>query len=149
MFDKSELEEERRLAYVGITRARQRLYLTRATVRTMWGSPKYNPASRFTDEIPEALIDWRRLGLARTSFVTSSTQRQAEGRRSLSPSFGNAAPIKTVASVEVGDRVLHTTFGLGSVVATSGVGDAAKADVDFGSAGVKRLSLKYAPMEKL
>ncbi len=149
MFDKTELEEERRLAYVGITRARQRLYLTRATVRTMWGSPKYNPASRFTDEIPESLIDWRRLGVARTSFVSSSVTRQAEARRPSSPSFGKSAPIKTVAAVEVGDRVLHTTFGLGSVIATSGVGDAAKADVDFGSAGVKRLSLKYAPMEKL
>ncbi len=149
MFDKAELEEERRLAYVGITRARQRLYLTRATVRTMWGSPKYNPASRFTDEIPEALIDWRRLGVARTSFVSSSMARQGEARRPSAPSFGKSAPIKTVAAVEVGERVLHTTFGLGTVIATSGTGDAAKADVDFGSAGVKRLSLKYAPMEKL
>ncbi len=64
-------------------------------------------------------------------------------------SFGSAPGIKTVSSVEVGDRVLHTTFGLGVVVATSGAGDNAKADVDFGSAGVKRLSLRHAPMEKL
>ena len=57
MTDRAELEEERRLAYVGITRARQRLYLTRATVRSAWGAPQYNPASRFTDEIPAPLVD--------------------------------------------------------------------------------------------
>jgi len=54
-----------------------------------------------------------------------------------------------VPSVDVGDRVLHTTFGMGTVIATSGAGDTAKADVDFGSVGLKRLSLKHAPMEKL
>ena len=59
-----ELEEERRLAYVGITRARQRLYVTRAGVRVTWGQPQHNPPSRFLDEIPENLIDWRRIALA-------------------------------------------------------------------------------------
>ncbi|MEN0071415.1 MAG: 3'-5' exonuclease, partial [Propionicimonas sp.] len=148
MTDPVELQEERRLAYVGITRARRRLYLTRATVRTMWGSPQYNPASRFTDEIPDHLIDWRRLGVARSGWSSSSAARSTAARQELG-GFGSRPAIKTVASVEVGDRVLHTTFGLGTVVATSGAGDAAKADVDFGSVGVKRLSLRHAPMEKL
>ncbi|MGC3995905.1 MAG: DNA helicase PcrA [Propionicimonas sp.] len=148
MTDKQELEEERRLAYVGITRARQRLYLTRATVRSQWGSPQYNPASRFTEEIPAHLIDWRRLGVARTSYASSAAVRTDQARRA-TLSFGTRPPIKTVPSVDVGDRVLHTTFGLGTVIATSGMGDGAKADVDFGSVGVKRLSLKHAPMEKL
>jgi DNA helicase-2/ATP-dependent DNA helicase PcrA len=156
MYDTAELEEERRLAYVGITRARQRLYLSRATVRTMWGTPKYNPASRFTDEIPAQLIDWRNLGAVRPGFL--SPQAAAERRassgghltsRPAAPTFGIRPSIKTVASVEIGERVLHTSFGMGTVIATHGVGDAAKADVDFGSAGVKRLSLKHAPMEKL
>jgi len=148
MTDPAELQEERRLAYVGITRARRRLYLTRATVRTSWGAPQYNPASRFTEEIPDQLIEWRRLGLARSGWGSSSTSRSTAARQELS-GFGSRPAIKTVASVQVGDRVLHTTFGLGTVVATSGAGDTAKADVDFGSVGVKRLSLRHAPMEKL
>jgi DNA helicase II / ATP-dependent DNA helicase PcrA len=148
MFDAGELEEERRLAYVGITRARQRLYLTRASVRTMWGTPKYNPASRFTDEIPAHLVDWRNLGAARPAFVQRPVQRERRPATTVA-SFGSRPAIKTVAAVQIGERVLHTTFGMGTVIATSGVGDAAKADIDFGSAGVKRLSLKHAPMEKL
>ena len=146
--DRKELEEERRLAYVGITRARERLYLTRATVRTAWGAPQYNPASRFTDEIPAHLFDWRRLGVARTGWSSQAKARTEQAWRN-TVSYGSLPPIKTVASVAPGDRVLHTTFGLGTVLSTSGLGDAAKADVDFGSQGVKRLSLKHAPMEKL
>jgi DNA helicase-2/ATP-dependent DNA helicase PcrA len=148
LVDKNELEEERRLAYVGITRARQRLYLTRATVRSQWGAPQYNPASRFTEEIPARLIDWRRLGVARTGFASSAAARTEQSWRS-TVGFGARPAIKTVPSVVIGDRVLHTTFGMGTVIATSGIGDGAKADVDFGSSGVKRLSLKHAPMEKL
>ena len=146
--DNSELEEERRLAYVGITRARQRLYLTRATVRTAWGAPQYNPPSRFIEEIPAHLFDWRRLGVARTSWASSAKARTEQSWRN-TVSFGSRPAIKTVPSVSPGDRVLHTTFGLGTVIATSGIGDGTKADVDFGTAGVKRLSLKHAPMEKL
>ena len=146
--DPNELQEERRLAYVGITRARQRLYLTRASVRSQWGAPQYNPPSRFTDEIPAHLIDWRRLGVVRTSYASQAAARSEQAWRS-TVSFGARPAIKTVAAVDVGDRVLHTTFGLGTVIATSGAGDGAKADVDFGSTGVKRLSLKHAPMEKL
>jgi DNA helicase-2/ATP-dependent DNA helicase PcrA len=153
MYDPAELAEERRLAYVGITRARKRLYLSRATVRTMWGTPRYNPASRFTDEIPAHLVDWRNLEAARPAFVPRSSygeRRPAPVRTtSTAPSFGARPAIKTVASVEVGERVLHTSFGMGTVIAVHGAGDAAMADVDFGSAGVKRLSLKHAPMEKL
>ncbi len=153
MYDASELAEERRLAYVGITRARKRLFLSRATVRTMWGTPRYNPASRFTEEIPAHLVDWRNLGADRPAFLPRSTgeRHSASAPRTgrLAPSFGSRPAIKTVASVTVGERVLHTSFGMGTVIATHGTGDAAKADVDFGSVGVKRLSLKHAPMEKL
>ncbi len=153
MYDPAELAEERRLAYVGITRARKRLYLSRATVRTMWGTPRYNPASRFTDEIPAHLVDWRNLDASRPAFVprTSYGERRPAPVRTTgtAPSFGARPAIKTVASVEVGERVLHTSFGMGTVIAVHGAGDAAKADVDFGSVGIKRLSLKHAPMEKL
>ncbi|HAM45037.1 MAG TPA: ATP-dependent DNA helicase PcrA, partial [Propionibacteriaceae bacterium] len=116
---------------------------------TVFGQARYNPASRFTDEVPEGLIDWRSLGSVRPSFVTSAPRREASTGGGSRPSFGSRPAIKTVSSVDVGERVLHTSFGLGTVIAVQGIGDAAKADVDFGSAGVKRLSLKHAPMEKL
>ncbi len=147
--DADELQEERRLAYVGITRARQRLYLIRAVVRTLWGSPQYNPPSRFTDEIPQHLFDWRRLGTAQVGFASRAKARTEQAWRN-TVGFGSKPNLpKPVQSVQPGDRVLHSVFGMGTVVATSGVGDLAKADVDFGSTGVKRLSLKHAPMEKL
>ncbi|MGO4955952.1 UvrD-helicase domain-containing protein [Luteococcus sp. Sow4_B9] len=163
LMDRDELQEERRLAYVGITRARKQLYLSRAAVRTAWGSPQYNPPSRFFDEIPAHLMDWRRTGAALTGWASTSATRSSQARQatgrpgsnrtlgtSTAPTFGAGKPaVKHVASVQPGERVLHSTFGMGTVVATSGAGDQMKADVDFGSAGLKRLSLKHAPMEKL
>lgn len=153
--DPTELAEERRLAYVGITRARQRLFVSRAAVRTVWGQPQYNPPSRFLSEIPEELIDWQRTGSDLTSWSSSSAARTASARQSANtgPVFGSGhgdmPRPTTVASVDVGDRVLHSSFGMGSVVAVSGSGSNATADVDFGSAGVKRLALRFAPLEKL
>ena len=153
MTDPGELQEERRLAYVGITRARQRLYLSRSGVRTVFGRPAYNPASRFLDEIPADLLDWRRLAPQVASWASRSAERTASSQAAFASGtvFGSGrAPVgKPLVALAAGDRVLHSTFGLGTVVATSGTGDAAKADVDFGSTGVKRLAVKYAPMEKL
>jgi DNA helicase II / ATP-dependent DNA helicase PcrA len=137
----AELEEERRLAYVGITRAEQRLYLSRSTVRSAWGAPQANPPSRFLDEIPDALIDWRRLA----STVTSTPAVDAMAARPGVRSPGN----RVVVHLEPGDRVTHDTFGLGSVVAVEGAGERAVASVDFSTGGVKRLLLRYAPVEKL
>ena len=148
--DPAELAEERRLAYVGITRARKRLHVSRAVVRAAWGTPQHNPPSRFLTEIPERLVDWRRTERAVTSWRnTSATSRSNQSWRS-DVGYGAGKPkIRQVPVLTAGDRVLHSTFGLGSVVATSGAGDDTKADVDFGSVGVKRLSLKHAPLEKL
>ncbi|WP_091417713.1 UvrD-helicase domain-containing protein [Friedmanniella luteola] len=148
--DPDELAEERRLAYVGITRARQRLHVSRAIVRAAWGTPQHNPASRFLTELPDRLVDWRRTERAVTSWRnTSATTRSNDSWRG---TVGYGAPkpkVRVIPVLTAGDRVLHSTFGLGSVVATSGTGDDTKADVDFGSAGLKRLSLKHAPLEKL
>ncbi|MDO4784302.1 MAG: DNA helicase PcrA [Propionibacteriaceae bacterium] len=149
MMENSELEEERRLAYVGLTRARKRLYLTRAAVRSVFGSPQYNPASRFLDDIPERVLDWRRLGSASSAWQARPQRPGTAAERAERPSFGSRSPRPSVTSLAVGDRVHHSTFGLGTVVNTMGAGDAAKVEVDFGSAGIKRLSLKHAPMEKL
>jgi DNA helicase-2/ATP-dependent DNA helicase PcrA len=158
--DHSELEEERRLAYVGITRARELLYASRAVVRSAWGAPSHNPASRFLDELPGDLVDWRRTEAEQTSWnrpVMPSLPNSAgaRGRRG----FGTAAiradaaaksqAKRPVPSLSPGDRVAHDTFGLGSVVSLEGMGENAVASVDFGSEGVKRLLLRYAPVEKL
>jgi DNA helicase-2/ATP-dependent DNA helicase PcrA len=147
--DPKELEEERRLAYVGITRARERLYLTRSMMRSAWGSPAYNPPSRFLDEIPSEVLQWER-------EEPESTPISSGGWGS-SPSSSSAAlklgdrVIGTgpVVSLSPGDRVTHQKFGLGTVVSTAGVGDKADATIDFGTSGIKRLLLRYAPVEKL
>ena len=142
--DKNEIEEERRLAYVGLTRARERLYISRSEYRTAWGAPAYNPASRFLAEIPEGVIEWNEHepSAPRNSLLTRSANfmpaPRATGRKS-----------DSTMVLEVGDRVSHDTFGLGSVVAVSGTGDRAEATINFGSYGEKRLLLRYAPVEKL
>jgi DNA helicase II / ATP-dependent DNA helicase PcrA len=139
--DPHELEEERRLAYVGITRARSRLFLSRAVVRAAWGAPSYNPPSRFLEEVPGELVDWKRA-------ESSTTSTPAGARLAARP--GVASPgNRAVVALVPGDRVSHDTFGLGTVVATAGVAERAEATIDFGDEGVKRLLLRYAPVEKL
>ncbi|MFG2119099.1 DNA helicase PcrA [Streptomyces sp. NPDC048710] len=152
-----ELEEERRLAYVGITRARERLYLTRSTLRSAWGQPSYNPPSRFLEEIPAAHVEWKRTGAAApvSSGPSSGIAASLSSSRSRSSAAGASgfatrrASEKPAVSLAVGDRVTHDQFGLGTVVAVSGVEDKAQATIDFGDGKPKRLLLRYAPVEKL
>ncbi|MFJ5969737.1 DNA helicase PcrA [Streptomyces sp. NPDC093060] len=152
-----ELEEERRLAYVGITRARERLYLTRSTLRSAWGQPSYNPPSRFLEEIPAAHVEWKRTGAAApvSSGPASGIAASLSSSRSRSSAAGASgfatrrASEKPAVSLAVGDRVTHDQFGLGTVVAVSGVEDKAQATIDFGDGKPKRLLLRYAPVEKL
>jgi DNA helicase II / ATP-dependent DNA helicase PcrA len=139
-----ELEEERRLAYVGITRAEQRLYLTRALARNWWGRPSFHKQSRFLTEIPSGLIEWRRDVSAAQSSVRPAQERMAQRAGTRSP--GN----RQVPALSPGDMVTHDQFGLGTVVSTDGYGDQAEAKIDFGADyGVKHLVLRYAPLEKL
>jgi DNA helicase-2/ATP-dependent DNA helicase PcrA len=143
--DNKELEEERRLAYVGITRARERLHLSRAIVRSGWGSPQYNPASRFLDEIPAELIDWQRTETTGTRSSSTPAVATLAGRPGVR-SAGN----RPMILLRPGDRVSHDSFGLGTVVRVEGEADKVMAHVDFGTdTGVKRLLLRYAPLEKL
>ncbi|MEI6406442.1 MAG: DNA helicase PcrA [Actinomycetes bacterium] len=142
--DKNEIEEERRLAYVGLTRARLRLYVSRAEYRSSWGAPNYNPPSRFLDEIPDGLVTWNQSSTptfapSRTSTIRSAGPlAKATGKRS-----------NTTLVLAIGDRVSHDTFGLGKVISVDGEGDKAQATIDFGTSGQKRLLLRYAPVEKL
>jgi DNA helicase II / ATP-dependent DNA helicase PcrA len=151
--DLKELEEERRLAYVGITRARQRLAISRAAVRSAFGAPQHNPASRFLEEIPAELLDWRRDESAITRW--SGTGTRAGGAGGGIPSRYEparrtpSASDKPVINLNPGDRVVHDSFGMGTVVVVRGEGQQAQADIDFGSEGVKRLLLRYAPVEKI
>ncbi|MFC8587964.1 DNA helicase PcrA [Streptomyces sp. NPDC057217] len=148
-----ELEEERRLAYVGITRARERLYLTRSAMRSAWGQPSYNPASRFLEEIPATHLEWKRTGpMAKPAGPTSGITSSLSSSRARSGPSGFAtrrAGEKPVISLQVGDRVTHDQFGLGTVTAVTGTGADAQATIDFGDDKPKRLLLRYAPVEKL
>jgi DNA helicase-2/ATP-dependent DNA helicase PcrA len=139
----TELEEERRLAYVGITRARERLYLSRAVMRSAWGAPQWNPPSRFLEEIPAELVDWQR----EESTAAAAASEPAIARARAVP--GRSPGTREIVSLTPGDRVTHDTFGLGTVVSTSGVADKSEATIDFGDLGIKRLLLRYAPVEKL
>ena len=141
--DAKELAEERRLAYVGLTRAKERLYVSRAAIRSAWGQPAYNPASRFLAEIPSNLIEWRRSET--TAMRVSSTPAVARlAQRPGVRSPGN----REIVHLEPGDRVTHDAFGLGTVTKLEGAGDKAIAHVAFRD-GEKRLLLRYAPVEKL
>jgi DNA helicase-2/ATP-dependent DNA helicase PcrA len=163
-----ELEEERRLAYVGITRARRRLYLSRSVTRSAWGQPQYNPASRFLEELPPELVDWQRtaeaytswsgggigsrerLGARNSSFVGGTSKAAAlAGKLGIDASkLATASDLKAVPSVEVGDRVNHQRYGLGRVLAVQGAGPRAQVQVDFGDQTLW-LVLRHAPIEKI
>ncbi|MFD4246078.1 DNA helicase PcrA [Streptomyces sp. NPDC058525] len=159
-----ELEEERRLAYVGITRARERLYLTRSSMRSAWGTPSYNPPSRFLEEIPAEYLQWKRTGAAqkpagpirgttggKASFGTSPEAFLSSSRTKSGPSgfATRRAADKPVIALVVGDRVTHDQFGLGTVMEVKGAGADAQATIDFGDDKPKRLLLRYAPVQKL
>jgi ATP-dependent DNA helicase UvrD/PcrA len=128
MTDADELEEERRLAYVGITRARRRLYLTHAWSRTLFGASSYNPPSRFLNEIPPELID----------------ELEARGGGD-----GEVVAPGPPPDVAAGDTVRHDRFGEGVVLSVSGTGHDAEAVIMFEGEGEKRLLLAYAPLTKV
>ena len=170
-----ELEEERRLAYVGITRAQQRLHLSHAWSRQLFGTTSYNPPSRFIDEIPAQLITTQGGGQpgARQSYRQRSTwgsgnvpdyrrrEQRAErtdehrervvdaalaaGRRNAAPSPSNSQDL----GLRIGDDVEHPSFGEGVIVEIVGAGDKAEATIRFRDVGTKHLSLAWAPLKKL
>jgi len=140
---------------VGITRARERLYLSRGLIRSTFGQPNANPASRFLDEVPEDLVEWKRSEPDRAAPVG----RFGFGRRSVSSGGGATdrgswkVPERSLTpslSLDVGDRVNHDKYGLGTVIASDGIGPRATVTIDFGSAGTVRLMLiGGVPLTKL
>jgi DNA helicase-2/ATP-dependent DNA helicase PcrA len=148
MGDPAELAEERRLAYVGITRAQQRLYLSRAMIRSSFGQPNANPASRFLAEVPDDLVDWRRAEPERSAPVG----RFGFGKRPGATDRGSwnvpKAAMRASISLDVGDRVNHDKYGLGTVVESDK--STQRVLIDFGSAGTVRLMLiGGVPLQKL
>ncbi|PXX68472.1 ATP-dependent DNA helicase PcrA [Nocardia tenerifensis] len=164
--DPTELAEERRLAYVGITRARKRLYLTRAVVRSGWGQPVSNPESRFLQEIPDHLIDWRRLEPTGSSATRGLRRRGDDDRMERDwtrgdgwseprpgvrgdrgprrPAPGGGGKNNANLVLAVGDRVSDDKYGLGKVIAADGFGPLATVTIDFGTAGKIRLIPQYS-----
>lgn len=179
--DPQELAEERRLAYVGITRARQTLYLTRAMLRASWGNAVANPASRFLEDIPEKLMHWRReepgagswdddwgaSGWGGGSFVGgygsyggyggsggaggySGRKPGGSYRKPKTPRSSRSSTPATNLHLEVGDKVNHDKYGLGTVQSVDGSGIHTSVTIDFGSAGtVKLMLIGGVPLEKL
>jgi DNA helicase-2/ATP-dependent DNA helicase PcrA len=149
--DPDELEEERRLCYVGVTRAKERLYLSHAWCRTLWGQTQYNPPSRFLREVPAPLVnaagdDRRRPSTSGLPFG---------GRESIVESAlrsGKASPVHGTGAeglgLRRGDDVVHGKWGEGVVLDVSGSGDRAEATVRFPSVGEKRLNLSLAPLKR-
>ncbi len=135
----AQLEEERRLAYVGMTRAQDRLHLSFAASRSLWGGTTMNPPSRFLDQVPAALVEERGSGPHAAGRRGSSPARRARDREVLE--IGGA-------EFHVGDDVLHPKFGEGRIMALSGEGERAEATVDFVDEGRKHLMLAYAPLVK-
>lgn len=179
--DPQELAEERRLAYVGITRARETLYLTRAMLRASWGNAVANPASRFLEDIPEKLMYWRReepgAGGWDDDWGTSSwgggsfvggygghggysgsggaggySGRKPGGsyRKPKTPRTSRSSTPAANLHLEVGDKVNHDKYGLGTVQSVDGSGPHTSVTIDFGSAGtVKLMLIGGVPLEKL
>ena len=173
-----ELEEERRLAYVGITRARERLFLSHAWSRMLHGTTQYNPPSRFLDEVPESLVEDAEGSRARrstssfgssgssgyggsSSYGSSSSSGDREQRREAQRESmvdaamrrsGGAADVGTGAhdlGFKVGDDVRHAKFGEGVIIDMTGAGDKAEARVRFPDVGEKQLLLSWAPLERV
>jgi len=131
--DPTQLEEERRLCYVGVTRAMERLYITLATTRNLWGATNYNTPSRFLKEIPESLIE----------------VAEKRSRRPDRESTTGTSPRLEGSAVIAGDRVRHRQWGDGTIMELTGSGERAEAIVDFGQRGRKRLLLAWAPLERI
>ncbi len=140
MGDSAELEEERRLAYVGITRARERLYVCHAWSRSLFGTTSYNPPSRFLSEIPAELL---------RSIEEEETGSAVIGGRSSSIREAVTTGRRETLEVSPGETVLHDKWGEGVVLTTSGSGSDAEATVIFEDAGEKRLLLAYAPLKRV
>jgi DNA helicase-2/ATP-dependent DNA helicase PcrA len=160
LMEEAEMEEERRLAYVGITRAEQTLFLTNAQMRTLFGRTNMNPASRFIKEIPEDLLEGVELHArsagspfgtrGRSSFgVSSASSANPAVRKPVMRPVAASSTGGDELSWKVGDKAEHGKWGIGTVVSVKGEGESTELDIAFPSpTGIKRLLAKFAPIKK-
>ena len=148
LYSASEMEDERRLAYVGITRAKERLYLTHARTRMLYGSTSHNAPSPFLEEIPEGLVEEKRK--VTLSQQKPSVQRAAKPKKTFDHSFGPAAPKPSApaGSYRVGDTVGHKLFGTGVVLSAQPMGNDTLLEIAFEKAGTKKLMANFARLTK-
>lgn len=153
LMEENELEEERRLAYVGITRAQEKLYLTNALSRMLYGRSQYNRPSRFVKEIDQKLLVTNQSQTYKNQPVTTRKQAVKRGYQTPQRAFvsANATEEKKakVMSWQVGDKARHTKWGIGTVVKVSGKSSDLEIDVAFPELGIKRLLASFAPIEKV
>lgn len=156
LFEEEEMEEERRLAYVGITRAEKRLYLTSAKMRTLYGRTNTNPTSRFIAEIPAELIEedsqmpaWGTGGSRQPAAASAAARVRSSVFAGKSGSPRVTATGGESFDWSVGDKAVHKKWGTGTVVSIKGEGDSIELDIAFTPpTGVKRLFAKFAPITK-
>jgi DNA helicase II / ATP-dependent DNA helicase PcrA len=143
------VEEERRLMYVAVTRARRRLYLSLAQSRMLHGQVRYNIASRFIDEIPHELVQWLSPRARRGAYDVDRSQWAASTLLSTPSNHHGGGPARTppAPSWRIGQSVRHAKFGLGVIIDSEGRGSDARVQVNFRDAGVKWLALDYARLE--
>jgi len=148
--DPAAIEEERRLCYVAMTRAMERLTLCNATLRRLHGSVRYNPPSRFLAEIPEELISGRRMRPRITgSAPTPPAPVRSDIERGPRIDYSDSQLPHDVPELEPEQRVEHPIFGAGRIMEVIGSGDAAKATIRFDRAGVKVIKVKYGQLRLL
>ncbi|MEE1016998.1 MAG: 3'-5' exonuclease [Ruminococcus sp.] len=154
MMNPEEINEERRLAYVGITRAKQKLYLTKTKSRMLFGSTTFNKESRFVTEIPDELLE--KTGESRMFQTPAGSaasigigSKQKSGYSPAKPSFYQKPAIKSGTTYSVGDSVLHKVFGKGMIVSAEKMGNDTLLEIAFEKSGTKKLMANFCKMEKI
>ena len=147
----AEIEEERRLAYVGITRAKRHLYLTRARTRMLFGQTRFNQPSRFLKEIPDKLLEKSGGEVVRSfsSQTSSGISRPQTPARGFTSAFAHSAPAQNSETFNVGDTVIHKAYGEGVVLSAKPMGNDTLLEIAFTNAGTKKIMANYAKIEKV
>jgi DNA helicase-2/ATP-dependent DNA helicase PcrA len=155
LMNETELEEERRLCYVGITRAKEKLYLTSAKKRTIYGRSQMSGPSRFIEEIPEALLDRQKKTKAEQSASARILDAESPARKAAARPFRLApvpAPMQSQHSAfdwKVGEKAQHIKYGTGTIVSVKGLGEEQQISIAFPEVGVKPFMVKYAPLTRV
>ncbi|SDQ15766.1 DNA helicase PcrA [Carnobacterium viridans] len=155
MMEEDQLEEERRLAYVGITRAEKKLYITNAYSRVLYGRTQSNSASRFINEITDEVLELGNQQTLNTPFSrsTASSMQRNQATRATSQVYKAPVASKTSSGADklawnVGDKAVHKKWGVGTVVKVTGAANDLQLDIAFKEQGIKRLLAAFAPIEK-